>query len=142
MRHRPGLGIIPLTMKIGDFFASLRGRGRPSDDDEPARFTAPAARTAKPANAHPFHAVSVKPGLMSCQQARKLRSTRFLSRSAPPIPLPGCTLGKECTCGFQKHNDRRQGDRRLFGCEPDGRFFSGVERRNGGRRATDPRKHA
>jgi hypothetical protein len=142
MRRQARTGIIRLTMKFGDFFASLRGRGRSSDGDEPARFSAPAARTAKPANVHPYHAVSVKPGLMCCQQARKLRNKRFLSRSAPSIPLPGCTLGKECACGFQKHNDRRQGDRRLFGCEPDSRYFSGVERRGGGRRSTDPRTHA
>jgi hypothetical protein len=47
----------------------------------------------------------------------------------------------ECSCHFQKHNDRRQGDRRLFGSQPDDRFFSGVERRQTyGRRASDKQR--
>ena len=74
---------------------------------------------------------------MSCHRAGKLRNVRFLSNRAPAIPLPGCDMAKECTCHFKKHNDRRQGgDRRLFGCLPDSRFFSGQDRRRpGGRRA-------
>lgn len=129
-------------MKFGDLFASLRGRKSDAKDDEPARFATPRAPE-RSANPHPFHAVSVRPGLLSCPQSRKLRNVRFLSRSAPSIPLPGCDMAKECTCHFDKHNDRRQGDRRLFGCQPDGRYFSGTERRRtGGRRSTDPRWQA
>ena len=52
-------------------------------------------------------------------------------------------MPEECTCHFRKHNDRRHGDRRLFGSKPDARFYSGSERRQPyGRRATDPRPQA
>jgi hypothetical protein len=128
-------------MKLGDFLANLRGRKNDSsDDDEPARFAAPRVPE-RIANPHPFHAVSIRPGLMSCHRAGKLRGVRFLSNRAPAIPLPGCDMAKECTCHFNKHNDRRHGgDRRLFGTLPDSRFYSGQDRRRpGGRRATDPR---
>ena len=124
-------------MKLGDLFANLRSRKRDSQDDEPARFAAPRApeRTVNP---HPYHAVSVRPGLLSCPQSRKVRNIRYLSRSAPSIPLPGCDMSKECSCRFDKHNDRRHGDRRLFGSHRDARFYSGNDRRGtGGRRASD-----
>lgn len=129
-------------MKLGDLFASLRGRKSEAADDEPARFAAPRVPE-KAANPHPFHAVSVSPGMMSCPQSRKLRHVRFLSRLAPSIPLSGCDMKSECTCRFLKHNDRRRGgDRRLFGSSPDGRFYSGTERRrHAGRRATDLQQH-
>jgi len=132
-------------MKLGDLFASLSGRRRADDEgEEPARFTAPHSPVARSAaQTHPYHAVSVVPGMMSCPKARKVRGIRFLSRAAPPIPLPGCTMTGDCACRFVKHNDRRQGDRRLFGCDPDTRFYSGSERRRTfGRRATDPRPQA
>jgi hypothetical protein len=132
-------------MKLGDFLANLRGRKHDApDDDEPARFSAPRVVPERVANPHPFHAVSIRPGLMSCHRAGKLRNIRFLSRTAPCIPLPGCDMSKECTCHFDKHNDRRRGgDRRLFGTLPDSRFYSGQDRRHpGGRRATDSRPQA
>jgi hypothetical protein len=131
--------MIRFTMKLGNFFAHLGGRKRDAGE-EPARFAAPASQPANSAPSFPYHAVSVKPGLMSCSKATKLRGVRMLSRQAPSIPLSGCTMPHECTCRFQKHNDRRQGDRRLFGSDPDARFFSGSERRRvSGRRATDSR---
>jgi hypothetical protein len=129
-------------MRLGDLFATLSGRKRGAAGEETARFAQPQAAASAAPNLHPWHAVSVAPGLMSCPSARKLRGIRFLSRRAPSIPLPACTNPKECTCRFQKHNDRRHGDRRLFGVERDDRFFSGVERRrSSGRRSTDPRSH-
>jgi hypothetical protein len=88
---------------------------------------------------YPYHAVAVKPGKASCARAIRLRGIRMLSRSAPSFPLPGCTAPHDCTCRFQKYNDRRHIDRRLFGTEPDPRHFSGMQRRQlFGRRATDP----
>ena len=129
-------------MKFGDLLATLRGRKIDDPDDEPARFAAPRVVPGRVANPpHPYHAVSIRPGLMSCHRAGKLRNVRFLSNRAPAIPLPGCDMAKECSCHFDKHNDRRQGgDRRLFGCLPDSRYFSGQDRRRpGGRRASDPR---
>jgi hypothetical protein len=126
-------------MRLGDFFAQLRRRKNDESDDEPARFAAPRVPE-RHVNPHPFHAVSVQPGLMSCPSSRRLRNVRFLSKAAPSIPLPGCDMVKECTCHFAKHNDRRHGDRRLFGTLPDSRFYSGNDRRrSGGRRSTDPK---
>jgi|GEM_PF-1314867 len=138
--------MIRLRMKqLVNFFAQLGNRRRGSEDEEPARFAAPVAGTiARNApNPHPYHAVSITPGLMSCPQARKVRGVRFLSRVAPSLPLPNCTMSKECACRFQKHNDRRSGDRRLFGAKQDDRYFPGQERRRAsGRRTTDPRPQA
>lgn len=135
--------MIRLRMKLGEFIARLGGRKQDAGE-EPARFAAPAHRSKmRDHEIHPFHAVSIKPGLISCTKACKLRDVRMLSRQAPSIPLPGCTNSKDCTCRFQKHNDRRQGDRRLFGAEQDGRFYSSEERRRTrGRRASDPRPQA
>jgi hypothetical protein len=132
-------------MKLSSFFAQLGNRKRDSEDDEPARFAAPANRVIarNASNPHPYHAVAINPGLMCCPQAKKARGVRFLSRLAPSIPLPGCTMSKDCSCRFQKHNDRRSGDRRLFGASQDDRYFAGQERRRAaGRRATDPRPQA
>lgn len=132
--------MIPFKMKLGDLIATLSSRKRVRQGEEPARFAPPFVKVQTATNPHPYHAVSVTPGMMRCPKAAKLRGVRFLSRSAPSIPLPGCTMPQECACRFQKHNDRRHGDRRLFGCDPDDRYFSGTERRRSfGRRSTDPR---
>lgn len=132
---------LSVAMKLGDFLANLRGGKRPGDDRNPLR--ASAARSVDSGANYPFHAVSIKPGLLCCQRASKLRGIRFLSRAAPSIPLPQCEMGKECTCRFEKHNDRRRGgDRRLFGSEPDGRYYSGNERRHTGRRSSDSQQRA
>ena len=128
-------------MKLGDFLTNLRGGKRVGDDRAVVR--PPVSRVVDSGANYPFHAVSIKPGLLCCQRASKLRNVRFLSRAAPSIPLPACEMGKECTCRFEKHNDRRRGgDRRLFGSQPDGRFYSGNERRATGRRASDSRPQA
>lgn len=58
-----------------------------------------------------FHAVSIRPGVFACTAARELEGQRFLSGSAPRIPLPGCDAA-DCTCRFAHHSDRRAGDDR------------------------------
>ncbi|HLU05805.1 MAG TPA: hypothetical protein VKZ91_04555 [Woeseiaceae bacterium] len=58
-----------------------------------------------------FHAVSIRPGAMACKAARKLDGQRFLSGSAPRIPLPDCDAS-DCRCRFAHHADRREGDER------------------------------
>jgi hypothetical protein len=120
-------------MKLINLITQLRGRKGNPDEGE-----------VRSANLHRYHAVSIATGLMSCPKARKARGIRFLSRLAPSIPLPGCSMSEECSCRFQKHNDRRQvGDRRLFGNQSDERFYSGVERRQPyGRRSADSRPQA
>jgi hypothetical protein len=58
-----------------------------------------------------FHAVSIRPGIFACKAARDLEGERFLSGSAPRIPLPGCDAS-DCTCRFSHHPDRRAGEDR------------------------------
>jgi len=73
-----------------------------------------------------------------CQAAREAENKRVLSVSAPTLPVAACTMPDECTCHFQKFNDRRQERRRIFGASKDSRYFGGTERRvSRGRRAAD-----
>jgi hypothetical protein len=58
-----------------------------------------------------FHAVSIRPGTFSCKAARDLKGRRFLSGSAPRIPLPDCDAS-DCSCRFAHHADRRSRDER------------------------------
>jgi hypothetical protein len=58
-----------------------------------------------------FHAVSIRPGIFACKAARDLEGQRFLSGSAPRIPLSGCDAS-DCTCRFSHHADRRAGEDR------------------------------
>jgi hypothetical protein len=60
---------------------------------------------------HDFHAVSIRPGPFACKAARALEGQRFLSGTAPRIPLPGCDAS-DCTCRFSHHADRRVGEDR------------------------------
>ncbi len=85
---------------------------------------------------NPFHAVSVEPGLRACEAARKLEGRRFLSSSAPTLPVPECSRSK-CQCRYVHHNDRRSArDRRVNFANPHAHKMS--DRRGGcGRRMTD-----
>lgn len=58
-----------------------------------------------------FHAVSIRPGAFACKAARNMEGQRFLSGSAPRIPLPDCDAS-DCSCRFAHHADRRAGDER------------------------------
>lgn len=58
-----------------------------------------------------FHAVSIRPGTFACKAARNLEGQRFLSGSAPRIPLPDCDAS-DCSCRFAHHADRRGSDDR------------------------------
>jgi hypothetical protein len=73
---------------------------------EPAK--APVAVRKAPS---PYHAVTVVPGARACAAAQALRDRRFLSRQAPPLPLPGCDSGR-CQCRYEHFDDRRKGLRR------------------------------
>ena len=84
----------------------------------------------------PFHAVSIRPGVVSCQASKQFGSMRFLSSNAPRFPLPECTCAK-CECSYTHYADRRRGfDRRRTLEKPPEAAI--VERRKAhGRRATD-----
>ena len=58
-----------------------------------------------------YHAVAIAPGPGCCVLARTLKDRRFLSKSAPPLPLKGCTRN-DCTCVYVHYADRRMGPRR------------------------------
>jgi hypothetical protein len=59
-----------------------------------------------------FHAVSIRYSSNACNAAREMEGRRFLSSTAPRLPLPDCDVS-ECNCRFIHHKDRRSGrDRR------------------------------
>lgn len=59
-----------------------------------------------------YHAVSIRLGRTACRAAAELEGQRFLSASAPRLPLADCDA-TECDCRFVHHEDRRSGsDRR------------------------------
>lgn len=127
-------------MKLRDLFSVLGRYRRHQQPPQSSSAQQELSDTARMRALHPFHAVSVVPGEVSCAAAKEIAPTRFLSREAPLLPLPACTMPDRCRCRFRKYNDRRQEDRRLFGSEPDTRWYAGEERRrHPGRRSTDRR---
>jgi hypothetical protein len=44
--------------------------------------------------------------------ARELAGRRFLSHEAPRLPLPECSAGTACPCGYKHYADRRGPPRR------------------------------
>ena len=85
---------------------------------------------------NPFHAVSIQAGSKSCAAARDLEGRRYLSSTAPMLPLKDCTQAA-CQCRYQHHSDRRgQGDRRMRIHNPHAHTMA--DRRTGnGRRLND-----
>jgi hypothetical protein len=60
-----------------------------------------------------FHAVEVVSHGDPCEEARKIRETRFLSSENPPtLPLAGCDRAATCACRYRHHADRRHLNRR------------------------------
>ena len=103
-----------------------------NDPEQPK--AVPAARK----TAEPYHAVTIKAGAESCEGAKQLAGVRFLSASAPRLPLPNCSQ-PACLCHYIHHADRRVGkDRRAAENSRRNRDL-GVDRRQHkqGRRAND-----
>ena len=86
--------------------------------------------------ANPYHSVSIDPGPRACPEAKSRQGRRFLSTSAPMLPLRGCTQ-ETCQCRYSHHQDRRsQVERRVNFVNPRAHAMS--ERRTGtGRRIND-----
>jgi hypothetical protein len=101
------------------------------------RFRKPPVAGNRPPHARYYHAVAIVPKTSSCAPARAKRGVRYLSREAPPLPLPDCSWPERCRCRFEKFEDRRQDDRRDIASSA--RWFAGEERRrlSRGRRITD-----
>jgi hypothetical protein len=104
-----------------------------TDRDESTRHWFPAAPRTP---ASPYHAVSIKPGLVCCQASKQFGNMRFLAHKAPRLPLPECT-SPSCTCLYTHFSDRRTGsERRTILADPTS-ADSRNRRMNRGRRATD-----
>lgn len=58
-----------------------------------------------------FHAVSIRFGAGACAASRDLHGRRFLSGTAPALPLENCS-SDDCQCRFVHFSDRRGGDDR------------------------------
>jgi hypothetical protein len=86
--------------------------------------------------ANPYHAVSIETGPRSCAKAREMEGRRYLSASAPMLPLAGCT-SPVCQCRYAHHQDRRiPRDRRVNFANPHAHRMA--DRRSGtGRRISD-----
>jgi hypothetical protein len=87
---------------------------------------------------NPYHAVSIEPGPRACLAAQKLEGQRFLSTSAPMLPLKGCGTTAACQCRYAHHNDRRNSlrDRRVNFANPHAHRMAD-RRSSQGRRITD-----
>jgi len=86
-----------------------------------------------------FHAVSLAYAKSACAAAKSMEGRRFLSGTAPRIPLPDCDV-LECKCRFVHHKDRRQSEDRRnqyvqsFGGGDTGKFREEQRKRYGDRR--------
>ncbi len=58
-----------------------------------------------------YHAVSLRLSRSASDAEKSLGDKRFLSKSAPRIPLMDCDA-ETCNCRFNHHKDRRSGDDR------------------------------
>lgn len=83
----------------------------------------PSPPVRRPTSNSAFHAVSIKLSGEACSAAQAMAGRRFLSGSAPKLPLPECDR-PECHCRFVHHQDRRSGKDRRSPFSPAG-FGSG-----------------
>ena len=128
------LEIIALSI-LGVVVAAL-GYSFVRDARAAARLREREARRNRPPQAprNRFHAVTIAQGRPACPGAAQLTGRRFLSRDAPPLPLPGCGA-RTCHCRYIHHADRRAEDRRFpFGVRKHSGEAVAVERRRGDRR--------
>lgn len=86
-----------------------------------------------------WHCVRIRPGLISCQQARQLSDRLFLTGDAPPLPLPECAE-MNCSCHYLHFGDRRSLPERRIKIQKLTAIFSGLgrdRRLTSGRRSRD-----
>jgi hypothetical protein len=87
-----------------------------------------------------FHAVSIVPGKQCCAQVQAVQGVRLLSLEAPRLPVIGCTMGPNCQCRYQHHEDRRGPSRRSglrSSMSSQWALTGGDRRRAAGRRDSD-----
>jgi hypothetical protein len=78
------------------------------DDQAPKSKQPPSAARKSVAS---YHSVAIRPGQACCEGAKQLAGIRFLSSTAPKLPLPHCNAG-ECRCRYAHFQDRRSPDDR------------------------------
>ncbi|MEX2343353.1 MAG: hypothetical protein WD647_10575 [Steroidobacteraceae bacterium] len=87
-----------------------------------------------------YPAVTIATATNCCGAAAALEGVRILAAQAPPLPMPNCTMPRECRCRFKKYTDRRddeQGRRFHFSQERAAWYAGGQRRKSRGRRAAD-----
>ena len=93
------------------FFRPLRARTQ-NDMSSASRWQDQSERIARtPTNMPTHRAVSICPGVVSCQAVRQHGETRFLSGDAPLLPLRECDQSN-CECIYEHYDDRRGEDDR------------------------------
>jgi len=88
---------------------------------------APAPSHRAPARIKPYRAVTIAHPAKCCEAVKALAGQRLLASRAPSLPLPACSLPDQCKCSFQKHEDRRDSDRRSPG--ERSKWYGGAEKR-------------
>jgi len=84
------------------------------------------------ASTSPYRAVSIVLGDAPCSAVHRFTRRRYLSSSAPPLPLPSCD-SSACNCHFRRHKDRRAGPRRRTDIGVMSGQWAGQEKRRPGR---------
>lgn len=100
--------LVFVLMLVLAAFWGLRRRLQPAGSlpAMPAQSAQPPVVRQAPVKREPFHAVSIRYGLDSCEAAVHMAGQRFLASEAPPLPLPDCDKA-QCTCRYVHHADRR-----------------------------------
>jgi len=87
-----------------------------------------------------YPAVTIAMGMTHCPAVEALDGMRILATHAPTLPMPNCSMAKECRCRFKKYVDRREdeeGRRFKFGGERSAWYTGGQRRKSKGRRSKD-----
>jgi len=114
------LSSVAVLLLLALFFVMRRNRGTSNRRPEMPKRENDESNTQ-------FHAVSLTYASNACAAARNMEGRRFLSGTAPRIPLPDCDV-LECKCRFAHHQDRRKGEDRRnpyvqnFGAGDSGHF--------------------
>ena len=125
------LSSIAIVLLLALLFVMRRNRGTSNRRPEVPKRENESADTQ-------FHAVSLTFASGACKAAKSMEGRRFLSGTAPRIPLADCDV-LECKCRFVHHKDRRKADDRRnpyvqgFGGGDTGNFRS-EQRKYGDRR--------
>ena len=74
-----------------------------------------------------WHCVRIRPGLICCEQARKMSDQLYLTGDAPALPLAECTE-MNCSCHYLHFGDRRIQPERRIKIQKLTAIFSGLGR--------------